>query len=248
MFPEQMGTGSRGHISLAQLNCASSMGPSAVFLFTVVQTYCNYSSNSMVIPSLSHPFPFPFLPSLLIYFFPVAFCISSPPPAFLFPSPSLCRPLSGGLPPAAGGGSCGRAASRSERRGGAGRRHRLSLPLPFSSPRRDPAPGQSRSGHSAAPPALPPCPGAALPPVRCREYRPPPSPGGPPGVPAAQQGCLRAVPTAVLAEGGDGTAAPERSTRSRHGACAPRGQRRSRRPPGSVSPMLAELRPRCRSR
>lgn len=63
--------------------------------------------------------------------------------------------------------------SRSRQRGGAGRRRRLSLPLPLPphSPLRDPAPGQSRSarpGPAAAP--LPPCPGAARPPVRRREY------------------------------------------------------------------------------
>lgn len=90
--------------------------------------------------------------------------------------------------------------------------------LLFPSPRRDPAPGQSRRGRSAAPPALPPCPGAARPPVRRREYRP--APGSPRvsplrGVRAPRRPSRAPAGGAVLALRGGSGAPAARPARSR---------------------------------
>lgn len=175
------------------------------------------------------------LPSL-IYFFSVPFSLSFlplPSPAFLFfLFPSLCRPLpalpgiSRCLRPSAGGGSCVRTVpQRAAGRSGAAAPPVTSPSLLFPSLRR--AAIRLRVRAAAAPQHRPRCrhaPGLrARPPAvsTARLHPRPPRLSQP--LSAAVSGQLPRVSPLK------GVTAPERSTRSRRGACAPPPARLSRR-------------------
>lgn len=195
-------------------------------------------------PSFSSFFPLSLprftFPSLIYFFtvpFSLSFFLSAPIPGLSLPPfpislPSVCCP-SGDVPVSPAEGAAA-ARSRSARRGGAGRRHRLSLPLPFSSlPCAAP-----RSGSGSEPQRLRSTARAAAMPRGCAPARPPwvPSPPSPvpAAVPAARHGCPRAAPAGVPAEGGAGT----RAERPEPARCL----RSAARP--ALCPVLTELRPR----